>query len=327
MKKKTLIAVICCLLLGFSAFGQVVKIATIAPENSPWGDGLKELAQEWSRISGGRVRVNLFFNGIAGNEDDSIRKMRIGQLQGLALTSAGLNLLSNSVFTLSAPMLIRTDEELTHVLSRIQGKLNTILSEQNVEVLSWSQGGWMKLFSNEPVETPEDLMAINLAFGAGEDSMNSMLTRLGFRGVGLSTGEILTGLNSGLVDAFMYSPIGAAGYQWFAVAPYMLELDFAPFLGAIIIDSRTWNRIPNQFRDEMRAVAARIGEEIGSQIRGLENTAIQTMERFGLKRTTISEAQRELWYDVFTQGLELSLGTIFDADLYREIEGIVEEMR
>src|SRR5690606_5270059 len=152
-----------------------------------------------------------------------------------------------------SPRLVRNDAELDMLLRDMSGTFEGYLREQNVEVLAWSQGGWIRLFSTLEIRTPDELRQVRLALSPSDQEMNEALGTLGFRGVSVTTNEVLTSLNSGLIDSFLYSPIGAAGFQWFAVAPYMLELEFAPFLGAIIIDSRTWRQIPAQFKEEMLA--------------------------------------------------------------------------
>ena len=325
--KRLVLIVLAAVFLVGGISAQVVKIATIAPENSPWGEGLKRMASEWSRISNGRVRVNLFFNGIAGSEEESIRKMRIGQLNGLALTSSGMNVLSDAVLTLSSPRLVRNDAELDMLLRDMSGTFEGYLREQNVEVLAWSQGGWIRLFSTLEIRTPDELRQVRLALSPSDQEMNEALGTLGFRGVSVTTNEVLTSLNSGLIDSFLYSPIGAAGFQWFAVAPYMLELEFAPFLGAIIIDSRTWRQIPAQFKEEMLASARRIGEDIGGAIRNLETQAIETMSRYGLQTVSLSADETRLWEEFFQEGAERTLGTVFNEEIYHEAARLLEEFR
>lgn len=326
-KKGILFIVVLLFFALLQVAGQNIRIATIAPENSPWGEGLKRMAREWSRISNGRVRVSFFFGGIAGSEEDSIRKMRINQLQGLALTSQGINILSDAVLTLSSPRLVRNDEELAFILDEMKGTFDDFLRSENVEVMAWSQAGWLRLFSRTEIRTPDQLRRRSLALSPSDPGINRALNEMGFRGVEVDTSGVLTSLNSGLIDAFLYSPIGAAAFQWFAVAPFMLELEISPFLGAIIIDSRTWRQVPAQFRDEMIQVAEEIGAEIGSAIRQLENQAIQTMTRFGLQRVQISDAERQQWEAVFAEGNERALGLVFNRDIYREAETLLQQRR
>src|SRR5690606_10455264 len=132
---------------------------------------------------------------------------------------------------------------------------------------------------------------------------------------------------SGLIDTFLYSPIGAAVFQWFAVAPYMLEFEIAPFLGAIIIDSRTWRQISSQFKDEFLAVAQDIGLEIAGNIRSIETRAIETMSLYGLHRVTLSAAEIAQWEEFFRQGAVQTVGPVFNSQVYAEAQSILENHR
>lgn len=71
----------------------ILKLATLAPEGTTWHRGLRELGDRWTEISGGAVQVKIYPGGVAGNEESMVRKLRIGQLHGAALTNAGMMLL------------------------------------------------------------------------------------------------------------------------------------------------------------------------------------------------------------------------------------------
>ena len=99
------------LLLAVSLSAQTIRVGSAAPENSPWGRALNRVAAEWERVSNGRLRVQVFHNSIAGTEADMVRKMRIGQLQAVVITSTGLSNFSDRAMTLSMPLLIRDQGE------------------------------------------------------------------------------------------------------------------------------------------------------------------------------------------------------------------------
>src|SRR6056297_2441978 len=213
-----------------SAF--TLKIASAAPESSPWGRALNRIAADWREISGGQVTLQIFHNGIAGEQNDINRKMRIGQIQGALFTSDSLALLSDEIFALSAPVLIRSDEELDYVFERLRPDIEESIEGTQFEVIGWSKAGWVNFFANEPVRRPADLKDLALAVGDDQPQTARAFRRMGYEVVPMRQNALLTSLNSGMVDAFYASPIAAAGFQWFARAQHMLDLDVAPFLGS-----------------------------------------------------------------------------------------------
>ena len=75
-----------CLFFPVLASAQSIKLATLAPEGSPWHNILRDMAEEWTRASSGKIRFRIYPGGVAGDEPDMVRKLRIGQIQAAVLT-------------------------------------------------------------------------------------------------------------------------------------------------------------------------------------------------------------------------------------------------
>ena len=95
---------------------QVIKIGSIAPDRSPWNDALKEIGREWEKISNGQVKLKIYPGGIAGSEEDMIRKMKVGTLGGAVLTNIGLTKINPDAFVLSIalPVPFRKGNDICH---------------------------------------------------------------------------------------------------------------------------------------------------------------------------------------------------------------------
>ena len=151
-----------------SASAQTVKLGTLAPKGSPWDLALQDLAQSWSETSNGKVRVRIFSGGVAGDEIDMIRKIRIGQLHAAALTGAGLTKIAHEVQALQMPMMFRSDDELDHVRAQISARLEAALEAKGFKVLNWVDAGWVHFFTQAPVVQPSDLKSQKLFAWVGE---------------------------------------------------------------------------------------------------------------------------------------------------------------
>ena len=128
--------------------GLRVRIGTLVPDVSLWDETIHVMAQEWSRISDGAVRVQVFAGGVLGDEIEMVRKVRQGQLQAVALSSVGLSRIDESVACLQIPMLIESYEELDYVRERIAPTLEERIEAKGFKVLNWADGGWLHVFSN-----------------------------------------------------------------------------------------------------------------------------------------------------------------------------------
>ncbi|MFW5684490.1 MAG: TRAP transporter substrate-binding protein DctP [Spirochaetota bacterium] len=315
------------LLVASVASAQIFRIGSAAPENSPWGRALNRIAADWQEISNGRVRVQVFHNSIAGIESDMVRKMRIGQLQAVVMTSAGLSEFSESILTVSMPLLMRTQDEYNHVFERIQDDLEAEVEDDGFRVLSWSNAGWLHFFTKTPVRVPADLQGQKLAASPDEMGLVRAYQLMGYQPIPISYAERLAALASGMVNAYMTVPILSAGFQWFGATPYMLDLPVGPAPGAIVMSERAYRMLPAAHRDEMLARARELAAGLDTDILELERNAIDTMVEFGLTVVEPTEAERQEWIAEFERSYDLMLGLVFERDLYQQIEGILRDYR
>jgi len=319
------LALFFCATLSLHAL--TIKVASGAPESSPWGQALNRMAAQWTQISGGQIQMQVFHNGIAGDENDMLRKMRIGQIQAAVFTSIGLNAIADEIMTLSMPLLIRSDDELDYVFSRVKDKLEASVERNRFKALAWSKAGWVRFFANTPLYTPDVLKSVKIAASGESPQLMQAFRLMGYQAIPVSQTELLTSLNSGMVDAFYASPIAAAGYQWFARAPNMLDLKAAPFLGGFIITEQTWRRIPDNIKPQLLDAVNKEVRKLDNAVQELEGKAISTMKSYGLSVTELTDEQRQLWFSEFEKSLNVTVGTVFDKDMYELIKSYLAEYR
>jgi TRAP-type C4-dicarboxylate transport system substrate-binding protein len=303
---------------------QEIKLASVAPEASPWGRALNQLAVDWREISNGRIRVRVYHNAIAGDETDILRKMRIGQLQAAVLTSSGMKQVVPEVFSVSVPLMISSEEELDYVMERIRPDIEAEFEDNRLHVLAWSRAGWVHFFSKQPVTYPDDLKSQRLAADPSDQELLQAFRIMGYRPIPVPQQELLTSLNSGLVDAFYTSPLVAAGFQWFGLAPNMLGLKVAPFLGAIVITDAAWRRIPDAMKNDLLAAAHSVAAEIEHEVHELEIEALATMQRFGLSIQPVTPAMEAAWEQDVSRYSEAMLD-VFEPEMTARVRRLLEE--
>ncbi|MCK5735463.1 MAG: TRAP transporter substrate-binding protein DctP, partial [Spirochaetaceae bacterium] len=175
-----------------------IKLASPLPEGTVWDNDLKQMADEWNEITGGRVRVKIYPGGIAGDEADMVRKMRIGQIDAGVFSAFGLKMMVPETFVLTLPGLLQDDVELEYILDTFAPRFDERFREEGFEILAWSISGWANVFCRQPISTPEELFRVSLAVDNTESEISAAFKTLGFRVVTISLNEIMTGLQSGL---------------------------------------------------------------------------------------------------------------------------------
>jgi len=330
--KKTIIralilAVAALVIPALPASALTIKVASVAPEGTPWGAALNEMAADWSKISNGQVTLRIYHNGIAGSEADMLRKLKIGQLQGAVFTSFGLNYITPEILTLSAPMLIRTDAELDYILDQNRAVFEKDLLAKGFVVVAWSKAGWVRFFSKKPVFVPDDLKAQKLSTDPAEGALSEAFKGLGYHLVPVNLNETLVALSSGMIDALYTSPLAAGGMQFFGVAKNMVNLKVAPFLGAIVVSASVWNKLSPDLQAKFLANGRAHEKALDAQIDQLEDQAVTTMEKYGLVVNTPTPAQRQLWQDDADQGLPKAMGRTFDRATFDRIQQQLKDYR
>jgi TRAP-type C4-dicarboxylate transport system substrate-binding protein len=320
MHKKIAAALAVLILSGAGLFGQTIKMASVAPLNSPWDNSLKKLAAEWFRISGGRIDVKIYPGGIAGSEDDMVRKMRIGTLNASAFTTVGLQSVHRDFIIMSMPLLFRSDAELDYTFENMKPYFEQKFREKGFTIVTWTTSGWTRFFSRHPVVYPEDLKSQVLAVTEGDAELTQVWRRLGFRVAPGNMNEVMTGLQNGMLDAFFSPPVAAAAYQWFALAKNMSTLDFAPLLVGVVVDNRTWDRVPASMRPELLKAADAVMKESYEEIKKVDEEALKLMTANGLKINKITPDAQKRWEEQITQGFEAIIGKSFSAEVYQLVK-------
>jgi TRAP-type C4-dicarboxylate transport system substrate-binding protein len=305
----------------------VLKVASIAPEATPYGEALNRMANEWSRITNGEVELRIYHNGILGLEEDLLRKLRLNEIQGAVLSSFGLNLIAPQILTLSCPFLIRNEQELTYVLDDMKGDIEADIEAKGFHCIAWATAGWVKIFSRRPIFVPEDLRRQKLATEPSEVQLLQAFKTMGYQMVPLGLNDLMMALSSGMVDATYNSPITIAGMQFFAIAKYMSTINIAPFMGGIVLNQRAWRQIPEQYREPLARINRQIEQGMANSILQLEATAMQAMIQHGLIVNQLSPEQEQLWYADMVTALPSLLGGTFDENTLNRINALLSAYR
>jgi len=307
-----------------------VKIASPLPKESPWGRTLDRIAAEWNRITNGQVRLRVLHGGTEGGENKMRLSLASNTIQAAVFTSFGLSSINPAVMTMSAPFLIRNDDELSVVMKGVQTDLENKMNSGDFFIVAWSKAGFVNVFSKDPVLVPDDLKKQKIASNSEADDMNTVFKTMGFQLVDSDWTDVGPKLASGAVAAIYQSPAGVAAYQLQTILKNMMSTNIAPILGGIVINQVTWKRIGDlnpQFQTDLLRSTRRIAADFDATMQKTTSDAINSMTRDGLKINKPSPAQEQLWYNEIEKVIPSLLGTTYDRDLYQKINDILVKYR
>jgi TRAP-type C4-dicarboxylate transport system substrate-binding protein len=265
-----------------AAAAQTIKLATLVPEGSIWDKTERELGSAIQSATGGRVKFQIYPGGVAGDEPDFLRKIRIGQLQGALFSASGLGDIDKAFYVFQVPLLFETDAEVLHVLESMRPELTRRLEAKGSVLLHWTNVGWLRFFASKPVASFADFKKRKQFVWGTDGRLQGWYQELGLQPVSMSGADVLTGLQTGLIEALPATPLAALSLQWFRPAPYMLDHRFAPLLGALVVSKSAWEKISAEDREVILKLARESEKKLMAEIPKREEEAVAEMQKRGL---------------------------------------------
>ncbi len=318
------------LALTFSTplFAATLKIATVTPEGTQWMEDMRASAKEIKERTDGRVQIKYYGGGIMGNDTKVLGRIRIGTLQGGAFTPVALAGQYPDLNLYGLPLIFDSEEEAAYVRERMDDRLRQGLEDAGFVSFGFATGGFAVLMSNTPVNELEDLKGKKVWVPEGDTVSFKSMEALSLSPVTLPLTDVLTGLQTGLIDIVAMSPIGALVLQWHTKVKYITELPLVYTMGFLAIDKRAFNKISP-------ADQAIVREVMEASYRNFDKTNLD--DNHGARDALInsgieSVSYEESEYRSIREVLAASNRAIgaeggFSLEMYEEMLGYIQEFR
>jgi TRAP-type C4-dicarboxylate transport system substrate-binding protein len=290
-----------------------IQLGSILPANSIWDRSLKEMAVEWRDETDGRVQLRVQ-SGAFRDEAALARRLKRGRPQAAVFGLPGD--IHEAFSVLNIPFFFESDEEVFHVVEALTPTFERVLAGEGLVLLNWGHAGWAHFFSEDRVETLDDLRGTKVFTAAGDDKMLQWYKENGFDPEPLAITDVLLGLNTGLINAHPSPPYVALLFQWFDKTPFMLDVPLAPVLGITVVTERTWDGIDADDQQVLLASAKRLEQELLSDVAAQERDSIEQMRRRGLTVVEIDDAAKASFRAVADQLTASWRGEMIPADVY-----------
>ena len=311
-----------CLLTSHGALAadKPFRIGTLAPKNSLYHRQLLEVGEAWRAAQGGNAKYVVFPDGSQGGEAELARRMRIGQLQGALLSVVGLNEIEPSISALqSMPLLFKSWEEVDYVREKMRPAMEKKFLDKGFIVLAWGDAGWVRFFSKEPVFRPDDFKKMKFFSFAGESEQQEIMKSLGYTPVPLETADILPAIQTGMINVVPSTPYFALATQVFNTAPNMLEINWAPIVGALVVTQKAWDDMTPAGQQALKAAGEKAGAQIRNKARQEVEEAVDAMKKRGLVVNKPNAEQQREWNDLAEKLYLRIRGNLVPAETFDEV--------
>ena len=327
MRKHVIIVLILVISIsGLSAKKMKIKMATLAPEGTEWHGLLVKMGQEWRDATDGQVNLRVYPGGVVGDERDMIRKMRIGQIHGAAITSEGLTEVNPQYSVFFIPMLYQDFSDLDLLYEKLGNDLVSNSEKNGFKVLLMVDVCWVYWFTSEPIRTPEDLRQQTIFSWAGDYRTAALWEKSGFQVVPLAMTDMLSGLQTGMVNAMAFNPMYVLSQQSFGITKYMLDMKWGSLSAAVVLDIRTWNKIDPIHQERMEEIAKNISVDFQKKNRIESDSAIDAMKEYGLTVTKPTESEFEEWKSVVEEMYPFIRGQVVEENIFDRVMEFKDEL-
>jgi len=325
--KKTLLTLLALTICGM-ANAAVLKIATVTPEGSQWMKDMRASAREIRERTEGRVQIKYYGGGVMGNDTKVLGKIRIGALQGGAFTPTALASLYSDLNLYGLPLVFDSEEEAAYVRERLDTRLRAGLEDAGFVNFGFAAAGFANIMSNTPVRTLDDLKGQRVWVPEGDTISYISMQSLSLSPVTLSLTDVLTGLQTGLIDIVGIPPIVALVLQWHTKIRYVTELPLVYTFGFMVVDKKVFQKISPADQATVRDVMGRTYEKF-DRANLIDNQAARdALLNTGIESISLDEVELERLRGLLRQSnRSLAEKGLFTLELYDEMMMYVQEYR
>ena len=310
------------------AFAQQLRIGSLVPKNSLYHRQLLDVAESWRTAQGAGAKYLVYPDGSQGGEAEMARRMRIGQLQGALLSVVGLREIEPSIAALqSMPLLFRNWEELDYVREKMRPAMEKKFLDKGFVVLAWGDAGWVRFFSKEAALRPDDYKRMKFFAWGSEPDQQNIMKSLGYTPVPLETTDILPAIQTGMINVVPSTPYFALATQVYNTAPHMLDINWAPIVGALVLTRKAWDGMSPEVQTAVRAASEKAGAQIRTKARQEVEEAVDAMKKRGLTVNKPNPAQMKEWNDLADKLYPRIRGTMVPNETFDDVMAHLKTFR
>lgn len=270
-------------LMSSAAGATTFKIATLSPDGTAWMKAMRAAAAEVNEVTEGRVKFKFYPGSIMGNDQTVLRKMRLGQLQGAALTAGSLTSAYTDVQLYNLPMVFRDLHEVDYVRERLDARLIAGLSANGYEALGFAEVGFAYAMSSVQATSVADARGLKVWVPDGDPGTQRTAEAFGIAPIPLTIADVLAGLQTGLINAVTVPPVGAVALQWHTQLDYVLDVPLLYVFGTVVLSSSSFSELSAADQETVRRLIGGALAGIDTQSRADHESALAALQQQGLK--------------------------------------------
>jgi TRAP-type C4-dicarboxylate transport system substrate-binding protein len=294
----------------------IFKVASLAPEGSIWANSFRDFTREVIEKSNGAIGFKTYPGGVMGDDRAMYRKMRIRQIHGGGFTMTGISEVVPDFRVLGVPFLFNSYEEVDYVKEKLFPLFQKRFAEKNLELLAMSEVGFVYTMSIQPISSLEELRRSKTWIPEGDPISKVFFKTIGVSPTPLSIPDVLTSLQTGLINTVFNSFYGSIVLQWFTKTNYISDIPFAYAYGAFVLDGKTFSKLPPDLASLMKEAARKHFSLLLENTRQSNEESLQVLKKNGIKLVKpVADAKKEL-QEFSKKAVVKMTGKAFSQEIY-----------
>jgi TRAP-type C4-dicarboxylate transport system substrate-binding protein len=304
-----------------------LRIATQAPEGTVWMEAMEDIRTTVEKGTKGRVALKFFPNGSMGEEGAVIEKTELGMLHGGLFTGIGLGQILPKIRILEVPFLYEDKAEIDAVKRAFEAEFKADLDAKGFVFLGWAEVGWAYIFSKQQARNLAELRQRKIWVWQADPLAGRTFEKFGLAGVPLPLPDVLTSLNTGMIDSVYNSPYGLVGLQWHRNVKYMSRMTVGHGTGALLVAKKEWEKIPPPVRKRIASVARKRLDTLCVDVEAKNEETVTELEGNGVKVIPIPADEMPTYKTIGGEVADSLAGELWEQDTLDRVRKIIAEER
>ncbi len=305
----------------------IIKFATLAPEGSTWLKVMDDLNSEVTKLTNGEVKFKIYPGGIQGDEKDVLRKIRLGQLHSAGFTGVGIGEILSEARILDSPLLFRDYQEVDHITGLLYDEFSRKFEDAGYVLLGWTEVGFVYVYGNRPITSLPDLKGTKMWMWEGDPIAEATFNALGVSPIPLSITDVLTSLQTRLVEAVYTSPLACVTLQWHTRVGYMMDVPLADAGGGVLVSRSMFDKLPPEYQQVLREKGRELMLKLVTLSRRDNAESIELMKKNGMKVIHVPDANLSEFQAAGKKARRDLVGKLYSQDLLDKVENSLAEYR
>ncbi len=318
-----------CIIFTVVVYSQehIIKFATLAPEGSTWINIMKEYDAAVRKESGGKLGFRIYAGGVAGDEKDVMRKIRLGQFNSAGITGTGIGEISKTVRVLDTPFLFKNSAEVDYILTQFDGEFTNEFVNGGFVLLGWAEVGSVYIISKTPVTKISDLHSIKMWEWEGDPVADATFKAIGINPIQLSITDVVTSLQTGLITGAYASPLAIVSLQWNTATSNLMDYPLTNASGAVVISKRDFDKIPADLQQILLKQGKLLMRKLTELSRKDNIKSLEVMKKNKMIFNKPDANEVKSYEEIGKKARRALVGKLYSEDLLNRVEKALSDFR